>query len=59
MYIKVEETSICCQIYRYVIYAANHRDVLNSESVWYSESACIRAAKKMARRLGIEYREVK
>ena len=45
-------------LWDYSIYATNHRAMLCANSVWI-KSACIRVAKKMARRLGIEYREVK
>lgn len=56
MYILVDRVGE--SFYDYHVYAANNHEVLVSENLWRSKSACIRAAKKMARRLGIEYREV-
>ncbi len=56
MYIKVEKLAIY-ELWRYEIYAANHRTILKTYRRWVTESACIRAAKKMAKKLNIEYRE--
>ncbi len=56
MYIKAEYDKIF-EYWDYNIYTANHRKVLFSCNDWKNKSVCIRAAKKMARRLGIEYRE--
>ncbi len=43
--------------YDFSVYAANHHPVLLANNVWTTRGGAIRAAKKMARRLGIEYRE--
>lgn len=39
------------------IFAANHVPILWSCNYWMERSEAVRAAKKMAKKLGIEYRE--
>lgn len=55
MYIKVEALGEG-SLYVYTLYAANHRDMLGSRTA-ETKAATIRAAKKMAKQLNIEYRE--
>jgi hypothetical protein len=57
MYIKIKQV-LSTHYVRYMVYAANHKKVMLSENIWIKaqRSDCVRAAKKMARRLGIEYR---
>lgn len=55
MYIKLN--NFCGRTWDYLIYTANHRSILQARTTWVNESACRRAAKKMAKKLNIEYRE--
>ncbi len=56
MYIKIRPWGTCGN-WDYGLYAANHHKVMESYIVSYDKSAVIRAAKKMAMKLNIEYRE--
>ena len=57
MYIKVRR--LAEHVYDYQVYTANHRVVLTAETGWHYESSAKRAAKKMAKRLSIGYKESK
>ena len=58
MYIKIEKLALGGQLYTYKVFAANNHAVLRS-LIADDYAILVRAAKKMARGLGIEYREVK
>ncbi len=53
MYIKLVIDSWCWQ---HGLFAANHKMVYLSENLWDDKSEAIRAAKKLARRVGINYK---
>lgn len=54
MYIKVNRWGYAWQ---YTVRAGNHRVVCHAASYWDEKSPAVRAAKKMAKKLNIEYRE--
>ena len=55
MYIKVYKMWDNCWCYR--VFAENHKAILDSYLCATSRWAAVRAAKKMAKKLNIEYRE--
>ena len=55
MYIKIRE--FWAGTWDYTIYTANHHEVMRATGAWVVKSAAVSAAKKMAKGLGIEYRE--
>lgn len=54
MYIKASKPF---RFWRYCTYAGNHREMMESSTLYVRKLTCIRAAKKMAKKLGTEYRE--
>ncbi len=54
MYIKIY---LLANYYAYTIYTANHKRICESFNYWEKKPRAIKAAKKLATDLGIEFRE--
>lgn len=56
MYIKLIQDSYC---WRHGLFAANNRMIYLSENLWDDQAAAIRAAKKLAKNVNVNYRKDK
>ena len=54
MYIKVIPDSYCWQ---HGLFAANNKMICISDNVWTTKQKAVRAARKLAKRISVDYRE--